>query len=385
MKHPGFHRGFAALVILYVLLAIGSATQSYLLRVETAPGEPPATKYNNYLIFKHSHFHLLEGKNLYTAYPYEHADLYKYSPAFALFFGAFARLPDQAGLALWNLLNIALFLLAIALLPVKDWKTKSLVLLLAAVETMTSLQNSQSNVLIAGLLILGFALFEKKHYFFATFCLVATFYIKIFGIATLIILLFYPEKRKSILCAAFWFVLLWFLPAVITGFKPLFTVYKQYMVLLQSDHSVSLGLSVAGWARSWLGLSLPTTALALAGFSITVLPLVRLRNFKDFSHRILLFSALLVWMVIFNHKAESPTFIIAVAGVLLWYFSRERTVVNTILLVLVVVFTSLSPTDLFPFAVRASLFEPYAVKAVPCILVWAAMVVELYREPVLQR
>jgi hypothetical protein len=370
-----------ALVVLYVLLAVGSATQSYLLRVETAPGEPPSTKYNNYLIFKQSHFHLLEGVNLYAAYPYQHADLYKYSPAFALFFGAFAWLPDWAGLPLWNLLNVAVFLLAIRLLPVKDWKTKSLILLLAAVETMTSLQNSQSNVLIAGLLILGFALFEKNHYFFATLCLVATFYIKIFGIAALIILLFYPEKRKSILYAAFWFVLLWFLPAVATGFKPLFTVYRQYAVLLQSDHSVSMGLSVAGWIRSWFGLSLPTTALALAGFGLTVLPMVRLRNFGAFPHRILLFSALLVWMVIFNHKAESPTFIIAVAGVLLWYFSRERTVVNTVLLGLVVVFTSLAPTDLFPFAVRTNLFEPYAVKAVPCILAWIAMVASMVPYP----
>src|SRR5580658_9739822 len=41
------------------------------------------TYYNNYVIFKYSFFHLIDGKNLYGIYPDDHWDLFKYSPTFA--------------------------------------------------------------------------------------------------------------------------------------------------------------------------------------------------------------------------------------------------------------------------------------------------------------
>jgi hypothetical protein len=75
-------------------------------------------------------------------------------------------------------------------------------------------------------------------------------------------------------------------------------------------------------------------------------------------------------MVIFNHMAESPTFIIAVAGVAIWFYSQKPTTLNIALLILAVVFTCLSPTDIFSTYVRKEIFQPYVVKAVPCILIW---------------
>jgi hypothetical protein len=51
---------------LYLLLAIAAAIQVYFLSVKTVPGQPPPpNKFNNYLIFKASFSHLIEGKNLY--------------------------------------------------------------------------------------------------------------------------------------------------------------------------------------------------------------------------------------------------------------------------------------------------------------------------------
>jgi len=376
---PVTRRASLILIALYVILAIVASSQAYLLKVETRDGgNPNLTKYNNYVIFKQSHFHLLEGKNLYQAYPEEHWDLYKYSPAFALLFGGLARLPDWLGLTLWNLLNVVVFIVAMLYLPGLDSKKRQLVLLLCAVEGMTSLQNSQSNMLVAGLLILGLALLERGRPLTATLCLVATFYIKIFGIVALILLLLYPGKRKSIPYALSWLVLLGLVPAAVTGFGPLIQSYMQYLDMLKTDQSFSVGFSVMGWLKSWFGLETPKILLALAGLVITCLPLVWFRKFTAPAARYLFFSVLLVWMVIFNHKAESPTFIIAVSGILIWFVITERTVLNILLLSLVIVFTSLAPTDIFPLSVRAGLFEPYVVKAVPCILVWLKMLLDLF-------
>lgn len=367
-------------VALYVILAIVAASQAYVLKIKALPGAPPPiTKYNNYVIFKYSHFHLLEGKDLYRVYyPEEHWDLYKYSPTFALFFGCFAWFPDWLGLTLWNLLNVMVFFIAIRYLPGLDDKRKMLILLLSAADVMISLQNSQSNVLVAGLLIIGFVLLERKSYFLATLCFAATFYIKIFGVVALILLLFYPDKRKSIFYTIFWMVTLWILPAIIIGFRPLLTTYLQYLNMLKNDHSVSMGISVMGWIKSWFGLDMPKTVLAVTGFMIMCLPLVNYRKFADYSNRILFFCGLLIWMVIFNHKAESSTFIIATSGVFILFVSRKKSIVNLVLLVSVVLFTSLSSTDLFPSFFRERLFEPYMIKVVPCILVWCRILSDLW-------
>ena len=88
-------------------------------------------------------------------------------------------------------------------------------------------------------------------------------------------------------------------------------------------------------------------------------------------------ASVMVWVVIFNHRAESPTFIIAITGVAIWYYSQNQKTENYVLLVLAFVFTTLSPTDLFPRFIRNEWMKPYVVKAVPCILIWAKITYDL--------
>jgi hypothetical protein len=76
-------------------------------------------------------------------------------------------------------------------------------------------------------------------------------------------------------------------------------------------------------------------------------------------------------VVIFNHKAESSSYVIAMSGAALWFFSQAPSWTNRTLIALAFVFTTLSPTDVFPRWLSASFLVPYAVKAVPCILIGA--------------
>ncbi|MBM3434679.1 MAG: DUF2029 domain-containing protein, partial [Bacteroidetes bacterium] len=145
------------LLAIYILLAVIAAFQSYYLpKKHSTDGKQTFTHYNNYIIFKQSCFHLLEGKDLYKEYPDEHWDFYKYSPVFALMFGVFAWLPDLAGLILWNLVNVLILFLGIYRLPLPANKKKVFILLILLIELMTSLQNGQSNGMIAGLIIFSF-------------------------------------------------------------------------------------------------------------------------------------------------------------------------------------------------------------------------------------
>jgi hypothetical protein len=63
--------------------------------------------------------------------------------------------------------------------------------------------------------------------------------------------------------------------------------------------------------------------------------------------------------------------------VALCYFAQEKNNFNLALLILVFVFTCLSPTDLFPPAVRKNYLVPMVVKVVPCIFIWIKIIFEL--------
>ncbi|MEM7163311.1 MAG: glycosyltransferase family 87 protein [Bacteroidota bacterium] len=368
-----------SIVIVFVLLGFLTSIQSILSGDKTyGTDDHIYTKYNNYIIFKQSFHHLNQGQELYTAYPEEHWDLYKYTPTFAAFFGIFACFPDSIGLSLWNVLNAVLLVLGIFALPNLNFRTKNLILIISLIELITSLQNEQSNGLIAGLLILAFALCERKQIFWACLCIVFSGFIKIYGLAGLIIFLFYPQKFKSALYTLFWVIFLGLIPLIFVKSELYLSHLTDFMHLLTDDHSSSYGISVMGILNSWFAWEGNKLFIALLGLLLFAIPFLRIKQYESVLFKQSILASLLIWLVIFNHKAESPTYIIALAGIAIWYFQEKQNRLNTILLLLAILLTSLSPTDLFPKIVRNTIIKPYHLKALPCILIWIKLSRDLW-------
>jgi hypothetical protein len=131
---------------------VGAGGQSWWLAqwsTNTVNGSP-FHEYNNYVIFKQSFVHLIAQEDLYRAWPSEHWDLYKYTPTFALFFGIFGAFPDLWGLIGWNLLNAGVLAAGVTALGALSQREQALGLLFLWPELLISLQNEQSNALIAG-------------------------------------------------------------------------------------------------------------------------------------------------------------------------------------------------------------------------------------------
>jgi len=366
---------------LLILIVAAVTVQSVLLEKEPEPDTGIAyTYYNNFLIFRGSINHLMDHQNLYQHYPEEYYDLYKYSPTFAVMMAPFELLPVKVGLFLWNLLNALVLFFAVWKFPSWSPKQKLLALLFIVIELITSLQNHQSNALIAGLIILSFIFFEKNNRWVATLLIAITVFIKIFGLMALLIMIFYPKKIKSGLIYLFWMVVLGILPLVLVSPSELWQQYHNWFDLLMADQTVYYGISVMGWLQSWFGLNISKYVVAGIGAFLLLLPLIKYRLWLKLDFKVLFLSSLLLWMVIFNHMAESPTYIISVSGVAIWFFSREKLRwENIVLLLLVLGFTILSPTDIFPPSLRDNLVAPYVLKAVPCILVWAKIQYELIK------
>ncbi len=334
------------------------------------------TEYNNYVVFKQSFFHLLHGSNLYTIYPAEQWDLYKYSPTFALFMGFFAYLPDVVGLSIWNLLNVVTLFFAIRMLPF-NVRTQCIILWFVANDLLTCLANAQSNGLMCALIVAAFCCLQNGKLVWATLWLVVATYIKVYGAIGFCLFLFYPGKVRFILYAILWTVLFAVLPLVVTPFHTLVWQYHNWADMMIADATAALGLSVVGWLYTWFGILNSKGYVSILGVVLFLLPFVRFRMYKDEVFKLLMLASLLIWVIIFNHKAESPTYIIAVTGVAIWYFAMPRAAWRTALILFVFVFTGLSGTDFFPHFIRANFILPYKIKAFPCILAWCVVFGEL--------
>lgn len=366
------------LIALYVVLALVATLQSILLEpklaIETGYSFP---HYNNYLIFKQSFFHLLGHQDLYVEYPAEHWDYYKYTPTFSLFFGPLALLPDFVGLPIWHMLNGVLLLLAIFSLPGLTPLQKGWIGWLGCIETMTAMQNEQSNGLIAALMIFAFSLLERKQFFLAILCLMGSVFIKPFGIVGFALLAFYKGKIKLTAYSIVTGAVLFALPLLVISSDALIGLYQSWLKLLSADHAAKYGLSVLGWLHTWFSVDLNKNLVTLFGALAFAIPYIRFKAFHQQRFRLLSLSSILIWVVIFNHMAESPTYVLAMTGASIWFFVTKRDWPDIVLFLLVFCSISLTSTDLVPRGIRNEWIKPYVLKAVPCILLWMKIIFEM--------
>ncbi|HQQ84015.1 MAG TPA: glycosyltransferase family 87 protein [Cyclobacteriaceae bacterium] len=361
----------------YMLAIILVTLQSYLLPLQSYGTEGFLyTHYNNYIIFKQSFFHLIQHKNLYHWYEPEQWDLFKYSPSFALLFGVFAYLPDPVGLLIWNILNVGCLIVALVQVPRLPDRARVIMLFFILVEVVISIQSTQSNALIAGLLVLAFIAMERNRPMLAAVLITSTVFIKLFGLFGFGLFLFYPCRWKGAMAAAMSMILFAFLPLIVLSWSELMMQYQGWYDTLAEDR-VETGLSVLGWFQSWFGLNANPNTVVLIGFLMLLVPLLRWRCWIYYPFRLMALASVLIWVVIFNHMAESPTFVIAVTGAGIWFFARSRPGYQQFWLWFILLFTSLSTTDLFPKDFQLSVVEPFVLKAVPCIALWVWITIEM--------
>jgi len=333
--------------------------------------------YNNYLIFRQSFGHLLEGLNLYITYPNEYFDLYKYPPFFAMLMAPFFGMPVWLGYGIWTALNVFLPLYALSRLGALTTNKGLILALLILPESITSALNSQSNGLVIGLLLLSMDAATSKNTFLAVLYIWLSAFIKIFGGLFFLIFLCFPKQLFSALkYGALIFALFLLLPVFFGGLNVLHRHYLDWFELLKNDFGFHVKYSVMGWLKSWFGLSFSKNSILLFGLMIQIIPLIvnwKRRTERLFYHPFLI--SILVWMVIFNHMAESATFVIAVVPIGLWFALRDKILtVEWVMGVLLLLFTILGPSDIYPPTARKLIVETYQLKVFPCILFWLYMI-----------
>lgn len=368
------------LLSLFVVLISIKQIHSPLKVIDTKKNVQ-CTEYNNYIIFKNSAQHFLDKNNLYQPYPEKQWDLFKYTPTFSLLFTPIALLPNSAGLSLWNLINLLTLIGAIYFLPHLNQTQKLWFIVAILPETYISILNEQSNALIAGLALWSFIALEKNQMVKASILISITSIIKLFGVFFFAMLPFYPKLVKNTMIAMLCLFLLLCFPLLYWSPKEYLSQLEAYLHLLKNDHGEYLKFSIMAWLQNWFHISPPKNIIVIIGLLVqfipALLPLIKKTN-VSLQYRSIYLASWLIWVVIFNHMAESPTFVIAVCGVILWYFFQTslNSKLAMALILFCIVFTSLGPSDLFPKNIRPILMEKMQLKVFPCILVWITIQVQ---------
>jgi hypothetical protein len=345
---------------------------------------------NNYLIYKQVFWHTLEQKHLYLSYPSEYADVNHYGPLFSILIAPFALLPVYVGCFFWCLFNVAVLFYAIKKLPVTILQQRW-ILLIGVFELITSIHSVQFNPMLCGMILLSFTAIEKEDILLGTFFIVAGTLIKIYSVVGLLFFLFTPHKKRFILYSAMWFVVLFCLPMIISSPSFIIESYKNWFTVLVEKNgqnivsSMNAGMqdiSVMGMIRRIFGVyQMPNTFVTLPAGILMLLPLLRFNFWKNQAYKLHYLALLLIGLVIFSSSAESPTYVIAVIGYLIWHVQQpdNNRLPYKVLMGLVLLLTIFSPTDLFPRFIREQYVLRYSLKALPCFIAWLAVVYTLFK------
>ena len=363
----------------------------FLLAAFAAIAEIGRNDINNYLIFKNVFWHTIHHQHLYLAYPAEYFDTNHYGPVFSLLIAPFALLPNFIGCFLWCIFNAWVLYFAITQLSLSQEHKKG-ILLICAIEMMTSIHNVQFNPMLCGWIVLSYVLTEKKQVFWATFFIAAGLYVKLYGVVGLAFFWFTDQKWKFTLSFIFWMLVLFCLPMLISSPSFIIQSYEDWFDALVEKNALNVDISVISGMQdiSLMGMirrifqidTLPNYYITVPGAVLYALPFFRFSQFKHSYFKLSYLAFALIGVVIFSSSAESPTYVIAVAGISIWYVIQDSLTspLSLVLLILTFLFTILSPTDLVPRVLKDDFIIRYSLKAFPCFLVWCVLIFQLLRK-----
>lgn len=366
-----FFRDPRTLVGLWLLLPVVAA----LMKME---------KCNNFLIFKYVFWHTWQQQPLYEPYPAEYGDTNHYGPFFSLVVAPFAVVPHWLGLLLWEVMLAVALYVAVRRLPLA-WGKQVFIYWFCAHELLTALFMSQFNIAIAAVIVGAFVCVERGKDATAAFLIMLGTFVKLYGIVGLAFFLFSRHKARFALALAGWAAVFFALPMLISSPEYIVGQYQAWydsLAAKNADNMFSGGTnqSLLGLVRKISGCpSYSDLWLIVPGLAAFAAPYLRLGQWRHLAFRCAFLASTLLFVVLFSTGSESSTYIIALTGAAVWYVSSpwKRSRLDVGLMVFAFILTSMSPSDLFPAYIRKHWVQPYALKALPCVLIWLKLVYEM--------
>ena len=379
LSKPFFHDYRTIFVMWVIMCLILAITKSY-------------NSDGNYRIFIGVWNHTIAELPLFDHYPEEYDDMNHYGPFFALVIAPFAWMTRYAGMFFW-MLFLSMFLYVSVRKSDFTKYQQMFIFWFCSHELLNALFLQQYNVAITAGVLLTFTMIERKQDFWAAFFIMLGTMIKLYGIVGLVFFFFSKNKTKLLLSCLFWGVVMFIAPMAVASPEYIISQYYEWYVALVEKNADNINVLAGNMADlstniSLLGMVRRTTQivtysdlwLIIPGIIAFCIPYLRISQYKNVAFRQTLLASVLMFTVLFSTGSENSTYIIAFAGVALWYCCApwQRTKWDIALMVLVFIISSLSPGDLFPKVIYREIIQPYALKALPVTIVWLKLCYEMY-------
>ncbi len=271
-----------------------------------------------YTVYAWGSRHWWADQLLHAKYP-ELADIYRYSPTFAVVFTPFSLLPDWLGAGLWGVLNVAVTLFALRLL-VREilpgaWppRREAWFLGLTAFGSMSGIWSGQINSLLLAIVIFAAVAIKYNRWWTASFLLTLPVFIKVWPIAVVLLLMAcWPRQlswRFIIFAAA-----LALLPFLTRPFSVVVGQYQEwYFSLIKQDQGRWGGFRDAWtiWENLWPPVSQRGyQVLQLASAVLVLLWCLYQRRRIASTGRLLMaiISIWVSWQLLFGPGSEQLTY-----------------------------------------------------------------------------
>ena len=339
---------------------------------------------NNFLIFKYVYWHVIDRLPLYIHYPQEYFDLNHYGPTFSLIIAPFALPPTWLGMLLWLVaLTLGLYV-AIRHSLFTRWQ-QVFIFWFCSHELLNAIQMQQFNIAIATIIVGSYYLIRRERDFWAACLIMIGTFVKLYGIVGLAFFFFSQHKGRLLASCAFWAVVLFVAPMLISSPEYIIGQYKEWYVSLvekNADNMFSHGtnISLVGMVRKISGSSAYSDLwVMIPGLIAFLLPYLRINQYRYEAYRQTILASVLMFLILFSTGSENSTYIIAVVGVAIWYTTApwKRGWVDVVLMVYVFFFCTMAHSDLMPRFIREEYMKPYGLKALPVALVWLKLCYEM--------
>ena len=318
LSKPFFHDYRTILVMWIVMCLIVALTKSY-------------NSDGNYRIFIGVWYHTIEQLPLFDHYPLEYDDMNHYGPFFSLVIAPFAWMNRYAGMFFW--MPFLCMFLYVSVRKSDFTKYQQLfVFWFCTHELLNALFLQQYNVAITAGVLLTFTMIERRQDFWAAFFIMLGTMIKLYGIVGLAFFFFSKNKTKLLLSCLFWGAVMFVAPMAVAPPEYIISQYYEWYVALVEKNADNINVLAGNMADlstniSLLGMVRRTTQivtysdlwLIIPGIIAFCIPYLRISQYKHVAFRQTLLASVLMFTVLFSTGSENSTYIIAFAGVALWY------------------------------------------------------------------
>ena len=217
-------------------------------------------------------------------------------------------------------------------------------------------------------------------------------FVKLYGVVGLAFFLFSKHKWRFVLSFFAWAVAMFVLPMLISSPEYIVGQYDEWYHCLVGKNEINIfgqytNISLLGLVRK-IGAAFVGQEMAAAysdlwlivpGCLLFALPYLRFKQWKNLDFRIMFLASTLFFLVLFSTGSESSGYITPFVGICLWYacvpWRRGRWALAMV--VFAFILTSMSPTDIFPAYLKNEFVRPYALKALPCAMIWLWLMFEM--------